>query len=136
MSNQTFTKEKIIAFTLLSKDLITDSYVSIPDYLSNLFWDSFRKCILSKKALPIKEPNITLDYSLQNLVDFPHGDDNLYYVRIVVRALRLKTRGRRSVQFYTEQLNALAEYKETYISIIKDKINTSGILQTASPKAK
>ncbi len=126
MSKQIFTAEKIIFVSLISKDLITDSVASIPDVLSKLFWDGFKDCILRKKALPMKTPDIQFVYLLYHYQGI--GDNKNYTIRITTRALRLKTRGRRSNQFRAKQLNVLTKCKDDYINLVSDTIKTSGIL--------
>jgi len=112
-----FTKEKIVFNIILGGDMITDSYISIPDYVTSVFWDGFRNCILSSKSLPVKKPDIFLDYEIY--------DNKDCYAQISLRALRSRTKGRRSVLFYTEQLNQLADCKDDYMMSVKEKVNSA-----------
>lgn len=128
MEEKVFKIEKLTAVSFISKDLITNSAWSIPDFLSKLFWDSFKECILRKKALPLhgREADIQFTYAPYNFCNL--DDDENYSVGFKLKALRLRTRGRRSNQLHAEQLTTLASVKDDYINLLNDKIKASGLL--------
>ena len=120
-----FVKEKIIVLILLSKDLVSTSYISIPNLLIRQFWNGFRECLLEKKALPLQTPEITFTCLPYNFRDL--DDDKTCSIRIVTRSLRNKSRGRRSNQFKVEQLQQLSDCEAIYKNVLQKEIEKSNI---------
>jgi hypothetical protein len=128
--NNNFAPEKIVALACISKDFVANSPESIPPILSNLFWEGFKGAISTKKALPLDNPEPRFVYLPYRFND--SYDNENYSTRMTIKALRLKTRGRRSAQFCREQEIALSKCEKYYPILFRQLIRDSGIL---SPSA-
>lgn len=114
-----FQVEKILGLASIDKDLIRSLDTGFPTYLSELFWDNLSHAILQKKAMPCTSPDIKITRIYDVRVC---NDDNTSTFRVVMIALRSRTRGRRSNQFKKDQIDILSEYKPNYIKILIEQI--------------